>query len=148
MLFIFFRSVLCQLPTLWKVFLAPISTSQCWNQISHSIVFHPCHLSRGPCLIRKYTLLAHHPPVDIPSFLQWIQPPMPVSKVENILKGIWIQSHHLHLQWRFKLWAGKFAWGVEAKHCWALSTNFWIKNFFWHHLAMVCLITSSKLARQ
>ena len=20
---------------------------------------------------------------------------------------------------------GKFAWGVKAKHCWALSTNFW-----------------------
>ena len=39
------------------------------------------------------------------------------------LKVVWIWS--LHLQWKFKLWAGKFAWGVKAKHCWALSTNFW-----------------------
>ena len=30
----------------------------------------------------------------------------------------WIWFHHL--QWKFKLWAGKFAWGVKAKHCWAL----------------------------
>ena len=29
-------------------------------------------------------------------------------------KIAWIQSHHL--QWKFKLWAGKFAWGVKAKH--------------------------------
>ena len=36
-----------------------------------------------------------------------------------------MQSHHLHLQWKFKLWPGKFAWGVKAKHCWELSTNFW-----------------------
>ena len=36
-----------------------------------------------------------------------------------------MQSHHPHLQWKFKLWAGKFAWGVKTKHCWALSTNFW-----------------------
>ena len=26
---------------------------------------------------------------------------------------------------KFKLWAGKFSWGVKAKHCWTLSTNFW-----------------------
>ena len=36
----------------------------------------------------------------------------------------WIWSHHLHLQWKFKLWAGKFTWGDKAKHCWVLSTNF------------------------
>ena len=40
-------------------------------------------------------------------------------------KVAWIWSHHLrHLQWKFKLWVGKFAWGVKAKHGWALSTNF------------------------
>ena len=55
-----------------------------------------------------------------------------------------IRSHHLHLQWKFKLWAGKFAWGVKAKHCWALSTNFWKQKVCWHHPAMFCPITSSE----
>ena len=49
------------------------------------------------------------------------------GKVENFLKGS-LDSiplpYVLHLQWKFKLWAGKFAWGVKAKHCWAQSTNF------------------------
>ena len=43
---------------------------------------------------------------------------------------------------------GKFAWGVKAKHCWPLSTNFWKQKNCWHHPAMFCLITSSKLSRQ
>ena len=38
----------------------------------------------------------------------------------------WIRSHHFYLQWKFKLRAGKFAWGVKAKHC--LQT-FWIQKF-------------------
>ena len=38
-------------------------------------------------------------------------------------KVSWIQSHHL--QWKFKLWTGKFSWGEKAKHCWSLSTNIW-----------------------
>ena len=63
-------------------------------------------------------------------------------------KVAWIWSHHLHLQWKLKLWAGKFAWGVKAKHCWALSTNFWIQKVCWHHPAIFCLIPSSKLSRQ
>ena len=41
--------------------------------------------------------------------------------------------------------AGKFAWGVKAKHCWALSTNLWKQNVCWHHPAMFCLIISSKV---
>ena len=40
----------------------------------------------------------------------------------------WIPSDHLHLQWKFKLWAGKFAWGIKAKHYWALSTNYCIQK--------------------
>ena len=36
----------------------------------------------------------------------------------------WISSHHLHLQWKFKLLVGKFTWGNKAKHCWGMSTNF------------------------
>ena len=39
-------------------------------------------------------------------------------------KIAWIRSHHLHLQWKFKLLTGKFTKGNKAKHCWALSTNF------------------------
>ena len=62
------------------------------------------------------------------------------------LKEAWIQSHHLHLQWKFKLWVGKFALGVKAKHCWALSTKFWKQKVCWHHPVMFCLITSSKLS--
>ena len=52
-----------------------------------------------------------------------------------------IQSHHLHLQWKFKLWMGKFAWGVKAKHCWALSTNYLYSKVCWQHPAMFCLYT-------
>ena len=72
------------------------------------------------------------------------------SKVEKILKGSLdsIPSPHIHRQWKFKLRAGKFAWGVKAKDCWALSTNFWKQKVCLHHPAMFCLITSSKLSRQ
>ena len=48
-------------------------------------------------------------------------------KVEKILKG---SLNHLHLQRKFKLWAGKFPWGIKAKHCSALSTNFENKKCF------------------
>ena len=58
-------------------------------------------------------------------------------KVENILKVAWIWYFHLHLQWKLKVSAGKFAWCVNAKHCWALSTT-----------AMFCFIISNKLSRQ
>ena len=45
------------------------------------------------------------------------------SKVEKILKGS-LDLIPSNLQWKFKLWAGKFAWGVKVKYCWALSTTF------------------------
>ena len=54
---------------------------------------------------------------------------------------VWIQSYHLHLQWKFKSWAGKFASGVIAKHCWALSTSLLYSKVCWQHPAMVCLYT-------
>ena len=38
----------------------------------------------------------------------------------------WIQSHHPYLEWKFKSLAGKFARGYKAKHCWVMSTNFWM----------------------
>ena len=40
-----------------------------------------------------------------------------------------IQSNHLHLQWKFKLWAGKFAWDVKqniAGHC---QQTFYFQKF-------------------
>ena len=43
-------------------------------------------------------------------------------KIKKIAR---IQSHHFHLQWEFKLLAGKFTWDNKAKHCWVVSTNFW-----------------------
>ena len=42
----------------------------------------------------------------------------------KIFKEIaWIWSHHLHLQWKFKFWAGKFTWSHKSKLCWVMSTN-------------------------
>ena len=51
-------------------------------------------------------------------------------------------------KWKLKLLVGKFAWGVNAKHCWMLSTNFWKQKVLWHHPAMFYLTTSSTLSRQ
>ena len=50
-----------------------------------------------------------------------------LGKVKKNLKIAWIRSHHL--QWKFRLWTGTIAWGVKAKHCWALSTHFWKQKF-------------------
>ena len=36
---------------------------------------------------------------------------------------------------------GKFAWGVQAKYYWALSTNVLYSIFCWQHPAMFCLYT-------
>ena len=62
-------------------------------------------------------------------------------------KIAWIWSHHLHLQWKFILLAGKFTWGNKAKHCWVMSTNFLFSKVCWQCPAMFCLYTSSKLSR-
>ena len=58
-----------------------------------------------------------------------------------------IRSHHLHLQWKFKLWAGRFAWGNKAKYCWIMSTNFLLSKLCWPGPAMFCLYTLSKISR-
>ena len=57
-------------------------------------------------------------------------------------KIAWIWSHHL--QWKFKLLAGKFTWGNKAKHCWVMSTNLLFSKVCWQHPAVFCLYTSSK----
>ena len=38
-------------------------------------------------------------------------------------KIAWIRSHHLHLQWKFKLLAEKSTWGNEAKHFCQQTSN-------------------------
>ena len=47
-----------------------------------------------------------------------------------------IRSHHLHLQWKSKLWAGEFTWGSKTKHCWVISTNFLFSKNYRQRLAM------------
>ena len=42
-----------------------------------------------------------------------------------------IRSHHLHLQWKFKLLSGKFTEGNKAKHCTVMSTNFLFSKVCW-----------------
>ena len=60
---------------------------------------------------------------------------------------IWIRSHHLHLQWIYKLLAGNFTWGNKAKQSWVMSTNFLLSKVCWQSLPMFCLYTSSKLSQ-
>ena len=47
-------------------------------------------------------------------------------KYKRFKKIVWIWSHHLQFQWKFNLRAGKFTWCDKAKHCWVMSTNFFI----------------------
>ena len=97
---------------------------------------HHAHLGQHRV---NYKFMKEH--CILPSFL-----PLLLNK-KRFEKIACIRSHHLHLQWKFKLWAGKFAWGVKAKHCWALSTNFLFSKVCCQHPAMFCLYTSSKLYR-
>ena len=69
------------------------------------------------------------------------------SKVETILKCSLDLIPSPSPSVKIQIMAGKFAWGVKAKHCWPLSKNFWKQKNCWHHPAMFCLITSSKLSR-
>ena len=50
---------------------------------------------------------------------------------QRFKKITWIQSHHLHLQWKFKLLAETFIWDNKAKHCWVMSTNFLFSKLFY-----------------
>ena len=66
-------------------------------------------------------------------------------KVEKILKGTQDSISSPSPSVKIQIWEGKFAWGIKAKHCWALSTNFWIQKLYWQCTAMFCLYASSKL---
>ena len=57
-----------------------------------------------------------------------------IVKTNRFKKIAWIQPHRLHLQQKFKLWAGKFARSVKAEHCWAFSTKFWKQNVLPYYL--------------
>ena len=48
-----------------------------------------------------------------------------LTSSSNVLPIFCLLTSSKLLQWKVKLWAGKFAWAVKAKHCWVLSTNFW-----------------------
>ena len=69
--------------------------------------------------------------------------PLP-GKVEMIEEDAWVWSHHLHLQWEFKLLAGKFTWGKKVKHC--DVNKLFVFRSFWQCQIMFCLYTSSKLS--
>ena len=58
----------------------------------------------------------------------------------------WIWSHHLHVKCKFKLLAGKFTLGNNAKHCRVMSTNFLFSKVCWQRPAMFFLYTSSKFS--
>ena len=59
---------------------------------------------------------------------------------------LWIRPNRLHLHWNFKLQAGNYAPGVEANiTVWCQQT---LEQVCWHHPAMFCLITQSRLSRQ
>ena len=38
------------------------------------------------------------------------------------------------IKWKFKSWAGKFAWSIKAKNCWALNILMAIVIVFWPYL--------------
>ena len=77
----------------------------------------------------------------------WMNMQYRVKSKKIFKKKACIQSHCLHLQWKYKIWVGKFTWVVKAKHCWALSTNFLFSKVCWQQPAMFCLNTSIKLLR-
>ena len=67
-------------------------------------------------------------------------------KYKRLKKIAWIKSHHLHLQWKFKLLEGKFTWRIEAKHCRVMSTNFLFLKISRQCPVIFCFYTSSKLS--
>ena len=128
-------------------------------------VEHLCDFVFMAFSTQKYLSIFPHTTISGYSILYWTQFHPAVSrnltifrydfnnyyvkvKWQRFKKTAWIWSHHLHLQWKFNLLAGKFACDVKAKHCLALSANFWKQKVCWHHPAMFCLITSSKLSHQ
>ena len=62
------------------------------------------------------------------------------GKVKKFKKISWIQSHHIHLQWKFKLLVGKFTWVVTVHiGCWVMPTNFFVFKILLSTLSNVLL---------
>ena len=105
-------------------------------------------------MIRKSHLFVTCVKNNLPQNWVWKDTLCSTIKLKRFKKIAWIRSHHLHLQWKFKLWAGKFAWSVKAKHCWGdkakccwvMSINFLFSKRCWQCPATFCLYTSSKLS--
>ena len=64
-----------------------------------------------------------------------------IGKVEKIWKGSLDSIPSPSPPMKFKSWTGKFVWGVKAKHCRGLSTNFWKQNVYWHHPVMFVVLS-------
>ena len=57
-----------------------------------------------------------------------------VKNCPNVSQFFCIEKYHFRRYFsipsppvKIQIMGGKFAWGVKAKHCWVLSTNFWKK---------------------
>ena len=127
-------------------------------------VEHLCDFVFMAFSTQKYLSIFPHTTISGYSILYWTQFHPAVSrnltifrydfnnyyikvKWQRFKKTAWIWSHHLHLQWKFKLLVGLVSGGNKAKHCWVMSTNFLFSNVCWQCPAMFCLYTSSKLSR-
>ena len=69
------------------------------------------------------------------------------DEVEKISEDRLDLFHHLPLQWKFKLLAGKFTWENKAKYCWVMSTNILYSKVCWQCPAMFCLYTTRNFLR-
>ena len=95
------------------------------------------------CITNKTSCTIYQNHVKYILYLPWFNPCF------NILLMAWVKVKTFYfrtanlpqIKWKFKLWAGKFAWGIKTKHCWALSTNFLYSKFCWQQPAVFCLYT-------
>ena len=69
-------------------------------------------------------------------------------KVENILKGSLDSIPSPSSSGKIQIVGGKVCLRCKGKTLLGIFKNFWKQKVCWHHPAMFCLITSSKLSRQ
>ena len=124
-------------------------------------VEHLCDFVFMAFSTQKYLSIFPHTTISGYSILYWTQFHPAVSrnltifrydfnnyyvkvKWQRFKKTAWIWSHHLHLQWKFKLLTRKSTWGNKAKHCWV---TFLFSKVCWQRPTMFCFCTSRKLSR-
>ena len=83
-------------------------------------------------MVLSLSMIYYHLFIGFNDFIcHWIQLwNTEIKKGKRFKKIAWIWSHHL--QWKFKLWAGNFAWGVKtniAGHC---HQTFYFQKFVVH----------------